>query len=58
MKTIQQAMLEQIYTEAIEIAHGRKFGEKQAIHDVKSAIDGEYFVTLRQLEDILKEFEG
>ncbi len=54
MKSIQQAMIEQIYTDAIKIAHTNK----QAIHDESSKNDGNYYVTLAQLEEILKVFES
>ena len=53
MKTIQQAMLEEIYEKAVKLAHSAK----QAIHDEKSKDDGAYYITLRQLEEILKSFE-
>lgn len=54
MKTIIQAMLEEIYEKSIKISHGNK----QAIHDEKSKDDGAYYITLAQLETILKDFEG
>lgn len=53
MKTIIQAMLEQIYLQANEIA---KKGHQVAAESGKTA--GHYYVTLEQLENILKEFES
>jgi hypothetical protein len=49
MKTIQQAMLEEIYTTAIKISrkNNQTAGEKN-----------DYYITLEQLEAILKEYEG
>ena len=54
MKTIQQAMLEEIYTKAVKLSHQTQ----QAVHDEKSDIDGNYYITIAQLEIILGEFEG
>ena len=54
MKTIIKAMLEEIYEKAVKLAHGAK----QAIHDEKSKNDGAYYITLSQLEEILKGYEG
>jgi len=51
-------MLEEIYAKAIEISHGKKGNNVQAIHDEKSPNDGAYYITLAQLEEILKDFEG
>lgn len=46
MKSIQQAMLEQIWERAWGIAHGKQtVGEKN-----------DYYITLEQLEKILDEF--
>ena len=52
MKSIIQAMLEEIYTKADEIA---KENHQTASESAKTA--GHYFITLEQLERILKEFE-
>ena len=54
MKPIIKAMLEEIYENAVKLAHKGK----QAIHDEANKNDGNYYVTLAQLEEILKEFEG
>ena len=54
MKTIIKAMLEEIYEKAVKLAHSGK----QAIHDEKSKDDGAYYITLAQLEEILKGYEG
>lgn len=48
MKSIQQAMLEEIWMKAYTLAHGKQVtGEKN-----------DYYITLEQLEAILKEFQG
>lgn len=55
MKSIQQAMLEEIYTKSVEISHRRK----QVIHNEDDKdVDGSFYVTLHQLETILKECES
>mgnify|MGYP003509141365 CR=1 FL=1 len=54
MKTIQQAMIEEIYESALKISHKGK----QAIYDEKDKNDGSYYITLLQLENILKVFES
>lgn len=48
LKTIQEQMIEEIYGQAIEFAHSNEqtVGEKR-----------DYYVTLSQLEGILKSFE-
>lgn len=48
MKSIQQAMLEEIWMKAYQISHG-----KQVVGKKK-----DYYITLEQLEFILKDFEG
>lgn len=45
-------MIKEIYADAVEFAHMNK----QVIHYEKSKVDGEYFITLRQLEDLLKVY--
>lgn len=52
MKTIIQAMLEEIYENADKIAKDNK----QAIHTPEKR--GLYYITLEQLGEILKGFEG
>lgn len=47
-------MLEEIYTKAIEISRGQTLGKPIEYQYEK----GEYYITIRQLEEILKEFEG
>lgn len=47
MKTIQQAMLEEIFEKAKEISKEQTVGEKN-----------DYYITLEQLNEILKSFEG
>ena len=47
-------MLEEIYTKATEIAHNKK--SVQSIHDEKSPNDGNYYITLRQLEEIINGY--
>lgn len=49
MKTIQQAMLEEIFEKSMLVAHGlnQTVGEKN-----------DFYITLEQLERILKEFES
>ena len=54
-KTIIQAMLEEIYEKSIKISHG---GKQVFKDETRKDIDGSYFITLAQLETILKEFEG
>ena len=57
MKGIIQTMLEEIYTKATEIAHGfGKSSQVQSIHDEKSENDGNYYITLRQLEEIINGY--
>lgn len=46
MKGIIQAMLEDIYTKAMEVSRYQTVGE-----------DNEFYITLEQLENILKEFQ-
>lgn len=48
MQSIQQAMLEEIWLKAYKLAHG-----KQTVGKKK-----DYYITLEQLEAILKEFES
>lgn len=47
MKSIQQAMLEEIYLQALAISRKQTVGEK---HD--------YYITIEQLENILKVFQS
>tara|TARA_R110000868_G_scaffold236293_3_gene490319 strand:- start:395 stop:544 length:150 start_codon:yes stop_codon:yes gene_type:complete len=49
MKSIIKAMLEEIYIKADEIAKRPEASRDEF---------GNYFITLQQLETILKEFEG
>lgn len=49
LKTINQAMLEEIYEKADKIAKRPEASRDEF---------GNYFITLQQLETILKEFEG
>lgn len=52
MKTIIQTMLEEIYLKTDELS-------KKENQLVGNRLDGRYFyITLEQLEKILKEFEG
>lgn len=53
MKTIIQAMLEEIYIKADEVAK-RNGGQILKGEEFKR----QYFITLEQLETILKEFES
>lgn len=56
MKTIQQALIEEIYMKADKLAKENR----QSNHpDAKFVTlnKSEYFITLQQLMDILKEFE-
>lgn len=54
MKSITQAMLEIIYEKAIELT--RK--NNQVVHqETSEKTRGSYYITLQQLESILKEFE-
>lgn len=53
MKTIIQAMLETIYTKATEISR-KNGGQIVQAEEFKR----QYFITLEQLEEILKEFES
>ena len=53
MRPVVQAMLEGIYESAVKKAHKNR----QAIHDEQDLNDGCYYVTLDQLEDILKELQ-
>ena len=50
MKSIIKAMLEEIYTKADEVAKDKDDPQKDEF--------GNYFITLQQLEKILKEFEA
>ena len=52
MKTIIQAMLEEIYTKAVYVS---RINTPQIIK--AKEFERQYFVTLEQLETILKEFE-
>lgn len=52
MKSIIQAMLEEVYTKADEVA--KELG--QTLKD-RGQMNGAYFITLQQLERILKSFE-
>lgn len=45
-------MLEEIYEKSIKTAHKTQ----QAIHDEKSPNDGSYYITLAQLEEIIKGY--
>jgi len=51
MKSIQQAMLEEIYIKADKIA---KENKPQIVSTEQ--FSRQYFITLKQLENILKEF--
>lgn len=53
MKSIIQAMLEEIYTKAIEVSR-QNGGQIIKAEEFKR----QYFITLEQLEKILKEFES
>ena len=53
MKGIIQAMLEEIYTKAIEVS---RINGAQIVK--AGEFERQYFISLKQLEDILKEFEG
>lgn len=50
MKTIQQAMLEEIYEKADKEAKDPTYPQRDEF--------GNYFITLQQLEAILKNFEA
>ncbi len=52
MKGIIQAMLEEIYTKATEVSR-----EENQVASESGKTAGHYYITLKQLEDILKEFE-
>lgn len=55
MKSIIKLMLEDIYLKAIELAKKKE----QILHkDWTNWSKGEMFITLEQLENILKEFES
>lgn len=57
MKTIKQAMLETIYEKATEIALQKRQTANWKISEGEET-RREYYITLEQLENILKEFEA
>lgn len=53
MKSIQQAMLEEIYINADAISKKNR----QVLQEAYNFGKGEFYITLQQLESILKGFE-
>ncbi len=56
MKSIQQAMLEEIYIKADKMA--KENGAQIIKSETRGNFGRQYFITLEQLEIILKEFES
>ena len=57
MKTIQQAMLEEIYLKAHKTAVPT-LGKPNQVVGESGPHTGEFYITLRQLEEILEEFQS